>query len=85
MLSIPKYATNLAISEMKIVNLLDPVIDSKIDSRYFVFSERELTFTFSERRYLLSPVRLSSVIRNVRGPYSGGSNISTALGTLAIP
>ena len=38
-----------------------------------VFSERELTF-ISERRYLLSPVRLSFVVCNVRAPYSGGSN-----------
>ena len=40
-----------------------------------VFSERELTFTFA----MLSPVGLSvvclsSVVCNVRAPYSGGSN-----------
>jgi len=32
-----------------------------------------LTLLFSERRYMLSPVRLSSVC-NVRAPYSAGRN-----------
>ena len=61
----------------------------------FVFSERELTFTISMHvhddvhhvhvRYMLSPVRLSSVtlMRATQAVHIFG-NISTAFGTLAI-
>jgi len=35
----------------------------------------QIMMTFSERRYMSSLVRLSSVVRNVRAPYSGDSNV----------
>jgi len=44
-----------------------------VKSEHAIFSEREREFTFATV-YMLTPIRLLSVVGNARAPYSGSSN-----------